>query len=193
MQRRHYSADKKSYAGRLELNDSLLVDFKGTPRRKLAIEKRRFDAANYAFYTRNNSGREVSRNLYYKDAGAQEYPNISFIDPSYMADELSPVGEQHRNPLLRDGNTIFILSKTKLGTSYSWLISAIKISYNEAPVVLWQYEMDKTDKVHSSDKEFINGTLNGKSLLLAFENAYLALDAATGKLKWRTDLKTKSG
>ncbi len=187
--RRFYAIKRKSYAGNFPLNDSLEISFdgSGSPRRTLRVMKKRFDQSSYQFYNRPNARREPNRNLYYKNTGSTEYPDISFIDPEFMADNNSSCGENNRNPLLHGEHTIYLLSKSILGQDYNWIISAIDISYAGAPVVRWRYEIDRQKDTRAHDRELVDASITGKYMVFAFKNTLLALDLATGKLQWQKE------
>jgi hypothetical protein len=188
--RYYFSGDKVTVTGRVEVNDTLQFDFSGTPRAELEIRTKTFNKHNYDFYSRN--GADISsKNLYLISLPEKKYPDINFIEPRLLADAAAPCGDNNRNPLLKDGTTFFVCSKSMLGNSYNWIISAIDINSGGGSS-LWSTTIDKTEKISYSDKNLLNASFAGDKLVLVFENVMLALNKKTGAIAWRKDIRKES-
>lgn len=186
--RRYYISGSKRFGFNAAMNDSVEVRWKGgSGRRALVLEKQRFDKDSYAFYSRNNG--KPSKNLYYKSIGEEVYENISFIDPLCLVNQDLPVGDDNRDPVLKNGNTLFILHKSLIGNEFYWIVAALGISYTDKPQQLWQQPITATSKLDWSKKDIdYAGLVDGK-LLLVFHNIALALDAQSGKVLWELELE----
>jgi hypothetical protein len=186
--RRYYISGSKRFGFNVAMNDSLEVRWKGgSGRRALVLEKQRFDKDSYAFYSRNNG--KPSKNFYYKSLGEEVYDDISFIDPICLVNQDLPVGDDNRDPVLKNGNTLFVLHKSLIGNEFHWIVAALGISYTDKPQQLWQQPITATGKLDWSKKDIdYAGLVDGK-LLLVFHNTALALDAQSGKVLWEQVLE----
>lgn len=187
--RRYYVTGSKKFNAYVLMSDSLEVRWKGgSGRQSLVLEKKGFDKAAYAFYSRN--GRKPNKNFYYKSLGEEVHEDISFIDPLCLVnlDLTATVGEERRDPVLKNGNTLFVMHKNLIGNEFHWIVSALDISYTEKPRQIWQQPITATAQLSWSDKDIeFAGMAEGK-LLLIFGNTMLALDLLSGKIVWERSL-----
>lgn len=186
--RRYYVSGSKRFGFNVAMSDSLEVRWKGgSGRRALILEKLRFDKDSYAFYSRNNG--KPNKNFYYKSLGEEVHEDLSFIDPIFLVNQDLPVGEDNRDPVLKDGNTLFVLHKSLIGNDFHWIVAALNITYTDKPQQVWQQPITATAKLDWSKKDIdYAGLVNGK-LLLVFGNTALALDIKSGKVLWEQVLE----
>jgi len=189
--RRYYlSSDATTNVSNLRLNDSLYISFTGNPRSTLRVDEKTFDASSYAFFSRGGT-HEPGKSLYYKSKPEKMISAISFIDPHALVNRQAPTGDGERDPLLKQGNIIYVISKSMMGNDFNWILAAIKIEYGGDVQQVWQTEIKGTEKLSSNDKELLFAYVNSGKLLLVFENLVMALQADSGKEVWRKDVRTK--
>lgn len=188
--RRFYASDDVAENPYNELNDSLEFIFSGSPRSKLQVTTKRFNKENFDFFS-HGGNKNPSKDLYYSQVGQKKYDEIDLIEPKMLVDMTAPAGQDRRNPPLADGNVYFVISKSMLGNTYNWVVTAINISYTDAKVK-WRYEISNTEKVSYSDKEAISASLVNDKLVLVFENLMIALHKGDGSLVWRKDIRTSA-
>jgi hypothetical protein len=194
MRRNTFGLTHKSYGGSYHINDSLEINFMGNPRRVLELTRKRKDDDCLQFFFGKKPKEAITRadrNMCYKTVDNRKFSALSFIDPEYMIDQHGDPQGDDRIALLRNGNTIFILSKSIIGVQYNWIITALALSYTDLPQQLWQYEVQGGEKLSSSAKDFVSADFTGKTLLLAFAHTYLALDGSNGRLVWQERLREK--
>jgi hypothetical protein len=185
--RRYYHSGSKISGFTVQMSDSLTVSYKGgSGRKSLVVEKLYLDKSSYAFYSRND--RKPNKNMYYKSAEQQVYDDISFIDPVCLVNPALPAGEDNRDPVLKNGNILFVLHKNQLGNEFHWIMSALEINYYEKPRQLWQQPLTATEKSDWSKKDIEYAGLADDKLVLVFSNTAMALNLQTGKPLWENVL-----
>ncbi len=187
--RRFYITDA-STAGNSPINDSLDFYFSGGPRAVLEVVTKKFSKRSYDFFSHNGKDL-IAKNLYYHQEPSKKYDNISFIQPEKLVNTNAACGEGRREPLLLDGNTVFIVSKSMLGNSYNWVVAGTRIT-NDGAGLLWKSEINGTEKVSGSDKELLHGSIADGKLLVVFENLMIAFDSKSGDVIWRKEIRKES-
>ncbi|MEI7983121.1 MAG: hypothetical protein WCI71_15835, partial [Bacteroidota bacterium] len=169
----YYSIDNNLLRQSLFINDSLQVSFRGNPREFLIWEKN-------------------------TKQGTEELKDISFIEPGILTDRTENIFVNETDnfnvpaPCLKDSNTVFILSHSNLSPhTFNWVISALYLDFYKAKII-WQKEINQTEKISFFDKQFLKAGIENKYLILVFKNMLLGIDKKTGNIAWRDNYITKS-
>lgn len=185
VQRRFYSSGARRMSFAVELNDSLKISCtSGNGRNSLEVEKEQIDAKAYAFYARGRN-EPISKSLYYRTVAKDTVADISFIDPVLLPDMQGPASANNRDPILKTGNTVFILSKNLLGNTFHWVITAVEVPYTGTAQQLWQQPLPSTEQLASNEKEMRFAGLAAGKLVLVFANTIITLNATDGKVLWQ--------
>lgn len=165
-----------------ELNDSLYINFEGKGTKQLWVSYRAFDKEGYDLYTR--SGKVPDKNLYYRLLGLKKYPELSYIEPAFIADSEKWVSSATEKPVLyTHNNQMYVLSRSAKGTDFSWIINGIYVNADTA-YQKWKFDLKSIDAGIETCR-FIRAFDVKGLFIAAFENIIIALNSNTGQLVWQ--------
>ncbi len=165
-----------------ELNDSLYISFEGKGIKQLWVSHRAFDKEGYDLYTR--SGRVPDKNLYYRLLGLHKYPELSYIEPAFIADNKKWMGSLTEKPVLYTTHQqMYVLSRSAKETDFTWVVNSIYVNADTA-YQKWKFNLNSIDPGIETCRFIRAFEINGL-FIAAFENIIIALKANNGELVWQ--------